>query len=84
MSVRQDQLDRAPAPEARWQDGRGERGAGAPESPSRLSGRSWRRVLARTARRSQEDNLTDLAAALTYYWVLAILPRPHRVCPRPV
>jgi membrane protein len=35
---------------------------------------SWGGVLRRTFREFREDNLTDLAAALTYYGVLAIFP----------
>jgi membrane protein len=45
-----------------------------PGSPTDLSARSWAGVLKRTAREFKEDNLTDLAAALTYYGVLAIFP----------
>ncbi|MFR9676005.1 YihY/virulence factor BrkB family protein [Streptomyces sp. TR06-5] len=36
--------------------------------------RSWRAVLRRTGREFREDGLTDLAAALTYYGVLAVVP----------
>jgi membrane protein len=36
--------------------------------------RSWGGVLRRTFREFQEDQLTDLAAALTYYGILAIFP----------
>jgi membrane protein len=46
----------------------------APESPTRLSRRSWGGVFKRTVREFKEDNLTDLAAALTYYGILAIFP----------
>ena len=46
----------------------------APEGPADLSGTSWIAVLKRTWREFQEDNLTDWAAALTYYGVLAIFP----------
>jgi membrane protein len=46
----------------------------APESPTDLRGRSWGGVLKRTVREFQDDNLTDWAAALTYYWVLSIFP----------
>jgi len=46
----------------------------APESPTRLGGRSWLGVLRRTAKGFSADNLTDWAAALTYYGVLAIFP----------
>ena len=46
----------------------------APEKPSRLGKRSWFGVLKRTIREFREDNVTDWAAALTYYGVLAIFP----------
>jgi membrane protein len=46
----------------------------APEAPTRLRKRSWGGVLKRTVREFKEDNLTDLAAALTYYGILAIFP----------
>ena len=42
--------------------------------PTNLSGRSWLGVLKRTGSEFREDNLTDWAAALTYYAVLAIFP----------
>ncbi len=48
--------------------------ARAPEKPTRLSRRSWGGVLKRTLREFKQDNLTDLAAALTYYGILAIFP----------
>lgn len=46
----------------------------APESPASLSGRSWWQVLKRTVREFNDDNLTDWAAALTYYAILSIFP----------
>jgi membrane protein len=46
----------------------------APESPADLKGRSWFGVLKRTVKEFSEDNLTDWAAALTYYGVLSIFP----------
>ncbi|MEO3749383.1 YihY/virulence factor BrkB family protein [Streptomyces sp. B6B3] len=46
----------------------------APDGPTKLSGRSWKEVLKRTVKEYRADNLTDLAAALTYYGVLAIFP----------
>jgi membrane protein len=49
-------------------------GARAPEKPSRLGARSWFGVLKRTVRAFKADNVTDWAAALTYYGVLAIFP----------
>ncbi|MET9245493.1 YihY/virulence factor BrkB family protein [Nonomuraea sp. NPDC003709] len=46
----------------------------APESPAELSKRSWWGILRRTAREFRDDQLTDWAAALTYYAVLSIFP----------
>src|SRR5689334_14470984 len=46
----------------------------APEKPSKLTLRSWRGVFKRTVSEFRRDELTDLAAALTYYGVLAIFP----------
>jgi membrane protein len=46
----------------------------APDKPTDLGGRSWMGVLKRTVREFKDDNLTDWAAALTYYGVLAIFP----------
>ncbi len=45
-----------------------------PEKPTDLRGRSWSGVLKRTVREFKADNVTDWAAALTYYGVLAIFP----------
>jgi membrane protein len=45
-----------------------------PESPTGLRRRSWPGVLKRTIREFREDNVTDWAAALTYYGILAIFP----------
>jgi membrane protein len=45
-----------------------------PGSPSELGGRSWGAVLKRTIREFRDDNVTDWAAALTYYGVLALFP----------
>jgi membrane protein len=42
--------------------------------PTDLPRRSWLGVLKRTVAEFREDNLTDWAAALTYYGVLAIFP----------
>ena len=36
--------------------------------------RSWWGILKRTVKEFRDDNLTDWAAALTYYGVLAIFP----------
>src|SRR3954465_7898220 len=55
---------------ARDRDGNGR----APDSPAQLPKHSWMGVLKRTVREFKEDNLTDWAAALTYYGVLAVFP----------
>jgi membrane protein len=47
---------------------------GPPAEPSELGVRSWWRVLVRTIREFDEDNLFDWAAALTYYTILSIFP----------
>ncbi|MDP9403602.1 MAG: YihY/virulence factor BrkB family protein [Actinomycetota bacterium] len=52
----------------------GEAGRQAPQGPTDLEPRSWRGVAKRTVREFKEDELTDRAAALTYYGVLAIFP----------
>jgi membrane protein len=44
------------------------------ERPTRLGRRSWLGVFKRTVSEFREDNLTDWAAALTYYGVLSIFP----------
>jgi membrane protein len=46
----------------------------APDKPTDLEGGSKKGVLKRTFTEFKEDNLTDWAAALTYYGVLAIFP----------
>ena len=45
-----------------------------PESPTDLSRRSWLGVLKRTFSEFRADNITDWAAALTYYGILAVFP----------
>jgi membrane protein len=45
-----------------------------PDEPSDLPKRSWFGVLKRTATEFSDDNLTDWAAALTYYSILSIFP----------
>src|SRR3954468_20376947 len=47
---------------------------GAPHGPTDLRGGSFGAVLKRTFREFKADNLTDWAAALTYYGVLSIFP----------
>lgn len=53
-----------------------ERGASrrTPDSPADLPPSGWIATLKRTAKEFQDDNLTDWAAALTYYAVLALFP----------
>ena len=45
-----------------------------PDSPGDLTKPSWRYVARRTLREFSKDQCTDLAAALTYYAVLALFP----------
>lgn len=45
-----------------------------PDSPTDLTRPSWRYVVRRTIREFSDDQCTDLAAALTYYSVLALFP----------
>ncbi len=63
MTQRADQPPAAVAPDA-----------DAPEKPTDLSKRSWWGVVKRTVKEFQDDNLTDWAAALTYYAILALFP----------
>ncbi|MFH8369907.1 YihY/virulence factor BrkB family protein [Streptomyces sp. NPDC018031] len=53
---------------SRGQDGK------PPEGPTDLPKASWRDACKRTVKEFKEDNLTDWAAALTYYGVLSIVP----------
>ncbi len=46
----------------------------APEGPTKLGAGAWLGVLKRSARGFSADNLTDWAAALTYYGIQAIFP----------
>jgi membrane protein len=45
-----------------------------PEGPTDLEPRGWWGALKRTVSEFKDDNLTDWAAALTYYGILAIFP----------
>jgi membrane protein len=49
-------------------------GNGTPQAPTDLSKRTWTGTLKRTLREFKEDDLTLLAAALTYYAILALFP----------
>src|SRR3954447_10503413 len=46
----------------------------APADPTDLPRRSWWQILKRTVKEFQDDNLTDWAAALTYYGVMSLFP----------
>lgn len=46
----------------------------APDEPTDLPARSWWAVLRRTGREFLDDDLSDRAAALTYYGVLSLFP----------
>ncbi len=77
-----------PRPDAFWEqneqtrqdvqhDGNGNAGnrhSNEPDTPTDLSKESWGAVLKRTWREFKDDNLTDWAAALTYYAVLSLFP----------
>jgi membrane protein len=54
--------------------GRGEQGGQLPERPTQLPLGSWWAAVKRTLREFRVDNLSDWAAALTYYSVLSIFP----------
>src|SRR3954468_14345710 len=45
-----------------------------PDSPAELKGKGLVGALKRTVKEFSEDNVTDWAAALTYYGVLSIFP----------
>jgi membrane protein len=45
-----------------------------PQSPTKLPKRQWLATLKRTGKEFRDDNLTDWAAALTYYAVLSLFP----------
>src|SRR3954467_4591844 len=45
-----------------------------PDGPTDLPKESWMAILRRTLKEFKKDNLTDWAAALTYYGVLSIFP----------
>src|SRR5215217_9574741 len=46
----------------------------APQKPTDLSKQTWMGTLRRTLREFKEDDLTLLAAALTYYGILSLFP----------
>jgi membrane protein len=50
------------------------READAPDTPTEVPKGSWVNVLRRTVKEFKDDNLTDWAAALTYYGLLSLFP----------
>jgi len=48
--------------------------AAGPDAPTDLSKQGWKGTLKRTLKEFKDDNLTDWAAALTYYAVLSLFP----------
>ncbi|MFI9251983.1 YihY/virulence factor BrkB family protein [Streptomyces sp. NPDC053069] len=63
---------RVPAPEEAGPGRQVERAA--PDTPAKLPRRAWGAVLKGSLREFRDDELTDRAAALTYYGVLALFP----------
>jgi len=55
-------------------DGRGAPDGRGPDSPTELGGTSKKETLKRTFQEFSSDNITDWAAALTYYGILALFP----------
>jgi membrane protein len=64
-------MERARSQESTSDEARDDR---APDKPTQLPRGSWWAVLKRTVKEFREDNLTDWAAALTYYGVLSLFP----------
>jgi membrane protein len=64
-------MERARSQESAGDEARDDR---APDKPTQLQRGSWWAVLKRTVKEFREDNLTDWAAALTYYGVLSLFP----------
>ncbi len=48
--------------------------ADKPDTPTELKKPSWKYILGKTVREFSKDECTDLAAALTYYAILALFP----------
>src|SRR4051812_4148908 len=69
-------VGRDTAPEEIVMDGlpQGPTASDGPHKLSRLPGREWWQALRRTVKQFQDDNLSDWAAALTYYGVQSIFP----------
>ncbi|MFF7604593.1 YhjD/YihY/BrkB family envelope integrity protein [Streptomyces parvulus] len=69
---RADETPREAPPEDYGPDASTERAA--PDSPAQLPGKSWTALVKRVVAEFQDDELTDRAAALTYYGVLSMFP----------
>ncbi len=54
--------------------GAGSAGGHDPDDPTELEKGDWKSILKRTVREFKQDDLTDWAAALTYYGVLSLFP----------
>ena len=67
-------MSRHAAPGPRAGDAPPPEAASKPDSPHDLTRRSWTYVARKTLREFSDDECLDLAAALTYYAVLAIFP----------
>jgi membrane protein len=66
--TREERFTREPEERSRGRQGR------EPDSPPELEAQTWWGTLKRTVKEFRDDNLTDWAAALTYYGVLALFP----------
>ncbi|MFE2060658.1 YihY/virulence factor BrkB family protein [Streptomyces sp. NPDC059446] len=71
---REDHRGVHPAPQPEEAGPRLEVEDAAPGTPAELPGRAWGAVLKGSLREFREDELTDRAAALTYYGVLSLFP----------
>ncbi|WP_375490537.1 YihY/virulence factor BrkB family protein [uncultured Jatrophihabitans sp.] len=58
----------------RVDDGRHQDAPGAPDRPKQMPKAGWVTILKRSLKQFKHDDVTDRAAALTYYGVLAIFP----------
>ncbi|MGY6021920.1 YihY/virulence factor BrkB family protein [Streptomyces spinosirectus] len=68
----EDPAYRAPSPDEAGPDQQVEEAA--PDTPTKLPKRAWGAVLKGSLKEFQDDELTDRAAALTYYSVLSLFP----------
>ena len=64
----------SPSTERRERDAAGLPDENPPDSPTDLDKKSWLTILKRSGKEFSDDNLTDVAAALTYYAIQAIFP----------